>query len=54
MGISTATIAQLGLDAKTNDDDLDAQFHAELNSVTTVLGDELRKENAATREVLGP
>ena len=42
--VSEAT-TKLGTDAKENDERLDLQLRAELNAVTSRLGDELRAEN---------
>ena len=46
-GVTSAQVViQLAHDAKQNDDTLDAQLRAELNSMTSHWGNELRKENA--------
>ena len=45
LGEVASAFVQLGVDAKNNDERLDAQLCAELNAVTSRLGDELRAEN---------
>ena len=47
---SAQVVTQLAHDAKQNDDTLNAQLRAELNSVTRHLGEELCKENAKVAE----
>ena len=50
MGTAEAVATQLGIDAKANDDRLDAKLRDELNAVESVLGDELRAEHLKTQE----
>ena len=50
VGTLAQVVTQLAHDAKKNDDILDAQFRAELNSVASLLGEELRKENVKVAE----
>ena len=50
LGSAEAVVAQLGADAKVNDDALDAKLRAELGSVTSRLGNELRPENSRMQE----
>ena len=52
MASSETAVAQLVVDAKANDDRLDAKLREELNVVTSVLGDELRVENVKTQEAI--
>ena len=40
----------MGVDAKANDDRLDSKLREELNSVTSLLGDEFRAQNVKTQE----
>ena len=46
LGTAEAVVAKLGVDAKENDDLLDAKLRLELDAVTTRSGTELRTENA--------
>ena len=50
VSVSAQVIIQLAHDAKTDDGALDAQIRAELNSVTSQLGNDLRLENANVAE----
>ena len=50
LGLAEAVVAQPGIDAKENDDLLDAKLRVELDSVTARLGTELRAENTRMQE----
>ena len=50
MNVAESVVSQLGLDAKSNDERLDAKLREELNAVTSQLGDELRAEKVKTQE----
>ena len=50
LGSAEACVAQLGIDAKENDDLLDAMLRIELDSVTARLGTELRSEITRMQE----
>ena len=50
LGTAEAVVAKLGVDAKENDDLLDAKLRVALDTVTSRLGDELRAKSARTQE----